>query len=59
MTKSTAKEEPRFTKVQLLRGRGWSSREREQLAALLKVEESYTVQQAKRLTQQYSNRRVE
>ncbi|GBG11342.1 hypothetical protein PAT3040_06143 [Paenibacillus agaridevorans] len=59
MTKTTAKEEPRFTKAQLLRGRGWSSREREQLAALLKDEESYTVQQAKRLNQTFTNRRVE
>lgn len=59
MRRSAAKEEPLYAKAQLLRGRGWSSREREQLAALLKDEESYTVQQAKRLIQNYSNRRVE
>jgi hypothetical protein len=59
MTRSAAKEEPRYAKAQLLRGRGWSSREREQLVALLKDDELYTVQQAKRLIQNYANRRVE
>jgi hypothetical protein len=59
MKNRAAKDEPLYTKTQLLRGREWSSREREQLMALLADEGSYSVQQAKRMIQTFANRRVE
>lgn len=59
MKNRATKEEPLYTKTQLLRGREWSPRQREQLMALLADDGSYSVQQARRMIQTFANRRVE
>ena len=59
MKNRAAKEETLYTKAQLLRGREWSPRQREQLMALLAEDGSYSLQQARSMIQTFANRRVE
>lgn len=59
MNKPEQQSDQRYVKERLLRSSRWSARERNQLAALLRDGELYTVSQAQRAAHTFANRRVE